>query len=59
MSFGAVGQNIIGRILVQQKLLPLRLGITDYLLMIYPKNEQQDLTADERKSLKAAIEHWR
>jgi hypothetical protein len=44
---------------VQQKLLPLRLGITDYLLMIYPKNEQQDLSADERKSLKAAIEHWR
>lgn len=29
------------------------------LLMIYPKNEQQDLSADERKSLKAAIEHWR
>ncbi|KRP43793.1 RelE toxin of RelE / RelB toxin-antitoxin system [Pseudomonas libanensis] len=29
------------------------------LLMIYPKNGQQDLTADERKSLKAAIEHWR
>ena len=28
-------------------------------LMIYPKNEQQDLTADERKSLKVAIEHWR
>jgi len=29
------------------------------LLMIYPKNEQQDLTGDERKALKAAIEHWR
>ena len=29
------------------------------LLMIYPKNEQQVLTADERKSLQAAIEHWR
>ncbi|MDD2101207.1 type II toxin-antitoxin system RelE/ParE family toxin [Pseudomonas sp. YuFO20] len=29
------------------------------LLMIYPKNEQQDLTADERKALKAVIEHWR
>mgnify|MGYP006315423417 FL=1 len=29
------------------------------LLMIYPRNEQQDLTADERKALKAVIEHWR
>lgn len=29
------------------------------LLMIYPKNEQQDLTADERKALKAIIEYWR
>ncbi|MGE8067237.1 type II toxin-antitoxin system RelE/ParE family toxin [Pseudomonas sp. NPDC089569] len=29
------------------------------LLMIYPKNGQQDLTVDERKALKAAIEHWR
>ncbi|MGF6091017.1 type II toxin-antitoxin system RelE/ParE family toxin [Pseudomonas sp. 18173] len=29
------------------------------LLMIYPKNEQQDLTADERKALKAVIELWR
>ena len=29
------------------------------LLMIYPKNEQQDLTADERKALKAVIEYWR
>ena len=29
------------------------------LLMIYPKNEQQDLTAEERKALKAVIEHWR
>jgi hypothetical protein len=29
------------------------------LLMIYPKNEQHDLTADERKALKAVIEHWR
>ncbi|MBU0937625.1 MAG: type II toxin-antitoxin system RelE/ParE family toxin [Gammaproteobacteria bacterium] len=29
------------------------------LLMIYPKNEQHDLTGDERKTLKAAIEHWR
>jgi hypothetical protein len=29
------------------------------LLMIYPKNEQQDLTNDERKTLKAIIEHWR
>ncbi|SDT36861.1 RelE toxin of RelE / RelB toxin-antitoxin system [Pseudomonas asplenii] len=29
------------------------------LLMIYPKNEQQDLTTDERKALKAIIEHWR
>ncbi|MQT35294.1 type II toxin-antitoxin system RelE/ParE family toxin [Pseudomonas helleri] len=29
------------------------------LLMIYPKNEQQDLTADERRAFKAVIEHWR
>ncbi|VVN69638.1 Toxin HigB-2 [Pseudomonas fluorescens] len=29
------------------------------LLMIYPKNEQKDLTNDERKTLKAVIEHWR
>lgn len=29
------------------------------LLMIYPKNEQQDLPADERRALKAVIEHWR
>ncbi|MCK6254966.1 type II toxin-antitoxin system RelE/ParE family toxin [Pseudomonas fragi] len=29
------------------------------LLMIYPKNEQQDLTTDERRALKAVIEHWR
>ena len=29
------------------------------LLMIYPKNEQQDLTNDERKALKSVIEHWR
>ncbi|MGW8464161.1 type II toxin-antitoxin system RelE/ParE family toxin [Pseudomonas sp. CLCA07] len=29
------------------------------LLMIYPKNEQHDLTADERKALKSVIEHWR
>lgn len=29
------------------------------ILMIYPKNEQQDLTADERRALKAVIEHWR
>jgi hypothetical protein len=29
------------------------------LLMIYPKNEQQDLTNDERKALKSIIEHWR
>ncbi|MGY2224915.1 type II toxin-antitoxin system RelE/ParE family toxin [Pseudomonas gingeri] len=29
------------------------------LLMIYPKNEQQDLTVDERKALKAVIEQWR
>ena len=29
------------------------------LLMIYPKNEQHDLTAEERKALKAVIEHWR
>ena len=29
------------------------------LLMIYPKNEQHDLTADERKALKSVIEQWR
>lgn len=29
------------------------------LLMIYPKNEQHDLTAEERKALKAVVEHWR
>ena len=29
------------------------------LLMIYPKNEQQDLTTDERRALRAVIEHWR
>ncbi|WP_049866994.1 type II toxin-antitoxin system RelE/ParE family toxin [Pseudomonas brassicacearum] len=29
------------------------------LLMIYPKNEQQDLTVDQRKALKMIIEHWR
>ncbi|KAF2392194.1 type II toxin-antitoxin system RelE/ParE family toxin [Pseudomonas frederiksbergensis] len=29
------------------------------MLMIYPKNEQHDLTADDRKALKAVIEHWR
>ncbi|WP_166363454.1 type II toxin-antitoxin system RelE/ParE family toxin [Pseudomonas akapageensis] len=29
------------------------------LLMIYPKNEQQDLTTDQCKALKAVIDHWR
>jgi len=29
------------------------------LLMVYPKNEQQDLTVDERKALRAIIEYWR
>lgn len=29
------------------------------LLMIYPKNEKDDLSADERKALKQIIEHWR
>lgn len=29
------------------------------LLMIYPKNEQQDLTVDQRKALKLIVEHWR
>jgi hypothetical protein len=29
------------------------------LLMIYPKNEQQDLTDDQRKALKAIVENWR
>jgi hypothetical protein len=27
------------------------------LLMIYPKNEQQDLTDDQRKALKAIVEN--
>lgn len=29
------------------------------LLLIYPKNEQDDLSADERKVLKQIIERWR
>ncbi|GAB3472044.1 hypothetical protein GCM10027398_23670 [Azotobacter salinestris] len=29
------------------------------LLLIYPKNEKDDLTADERKALKCIIETWR
>ena len=29
------------------------------LLTIFPKNEQRDLTADERKALKRMIEHWK
>jgi hypothetical protein len=29
------------------------------LLMIYPKNEKDDLSADERKVLKKIIERWR
>lgn len=29
------------------------------LLTIFPKNEQRDLTADERKALKRAIERWK
>jgi len=29
------------------------------LLTIFPKNEQRDLTADERKALKRVIEHWK
>jgi len=29
------------------------------LLLIYPKNEQDDLAADERKALKQIIETWR
>lgn len=29
------------------------------LLLIYPKNEQDDLSADERKTLKQIIEAWR
>lgn len=29
------------------------------LLLIYPKNEKDDLTADERKALKRIIETWR
>ncbi len=29
------------------------------LLLIYPKNEKDDLTADERKALRQIIERWR
>jgi len=29
------------------------------LLMIYPKNDQQDLTIDQRKALKTIVEKWR
>jgi hypothetical protein len=29
------------------------------LLMIYPKNEQDDLTATQRKALKRIVETWR
>lgn len=29
------------------------------LLLIYPKNEKDDLSADERKALKQIIERWR
>jgi mRNA-degrading endonuclease RelE of RelBE toxin-antitoxin system len=29
------------------------------LVLIYPKNEKDDLTADERKVLKQIIERWR
>lgn len=29
------------------------------LLTIFPKNEQRDLTAEERKLLKDVIEHWK
>jgi hypothetical protein len=29
------------------------------LLLIYPKNEKDDLTADDRKMLKQIIERWR
>ncbi|MDR0779995.1 MAG: type II toxin-antitoxin system RelE/ParE family toxin [Pseudomonadales bacterium] len=29
------------------------------LLLIYPKNAQDDLTADERKALRQIIERWR
>ncbi|WP_435639484.1 type II toxin-antitoxin system RelE/ParE family toxin [Carnimonas bestiolae] len=29
------------------------------MLFIYPKNEQEDLTSEQRKILKTVIEHWR
>jgi len=29
------------------------------MLYIYPKNEQTDLSTDQRKALKSIIEHWR
>ncbi|MGF6393226.1 type II toxin-antitoxin system RelE/ParE family toxin [Pseudomonas plecoglossicida] len=29
------------------------------MLYIYPKNEQTDLSTEQRKALKSIIEHWR
>ncbi len=29
------------------------------LLLIYPKNEQSDLSTEQRKALKSIIEYWR
>ncbi|CAG8866711.1 hypothetical protein PS627_02065 [Pseudomonas fluorescens] len=29
------------------------------MLFIYPKNEQQDLTPEQRRALKSVVEHWR
>lgn len=29
------------------------------MLLIYPKNEQDDLTHDQRRILRSVIEHWR
>lgn len=29
-----------------------------YMLYIYPKSEQEDLTADQKKALKTIVERW-
>ena len=29
-----------------------------YMLYVYPKNEQEDLTPEQKKALKAVVERW-
>ncbi len=29
-----------------------------YMLYVYPKNEQEDLTSEQKKSLKKIVERW-